>query len=75
MVAAMAAVHAGHPRRVIAAVPVAPPEVCEALGDLADEVICLVTPERLGAVCAWYEDFSDTPDAELCELLATAAPA
>jgi putative phosphoribosyl transferase len=73
MAAAIDAVHTCRPRRVVVAVPVAPPEICEALGDLADEVICLVTPARLHAVGAWYQDFTQTGDAEVGELLDAAA--
>ncbi len=73
MAAAIDAVRSRDPARVIAAVPVAPPEICDALTDRADEVICLVTPTRLYAIAAWYEDFAQTTDDEVTELLAAAA--
>jgi putative phosphoribosyl transferase len=73
MAAAIDAVRSRGPAHVIAAVPVAPPEICDALTDRADEVICLVTPTRLHAVGAWYEDFAQTTDAEVTELLDAAA--
>jgi erythromycin esterase-like protein/predicted phosphoribosyltransferase len=72
MAAAVLAVREEHPARVIVAVPVADPRVCEELRKIADEVVCLATPERLGAVGAWYEDFSQTTDEEVRELLARA---
>ena len=54
---------------VVAAVPVAPPPACEALRALADEVVCLRTPPSFVAVGAWYDDFSETSDAEVRSLL------
>ena len=73
MAAAIDAVRSRDPARVVAAVPIAPPEICDALTDRADEVICLVTPTRLLAVGAWYEDFAQTTDDEVTELLYAAA--
>lgn len=69
MAAAIDAVRTRKPARVISAVPVAPPEVCDALGDRADEVVCLLTPVRLHAVGAWYRDFAQTGDDEVRALL------
>ena len=72
MAAAIRAVRSRGPQRVIVAAPVAPPEICEALGDLADEVVCLVTPPRLFSVGAWYRDYAPTSDAEVRDLLEAA---
>ncbi len=58
------------PKRIIVAVPVAPPEVCQELKEEVDEVICLLTPEWLYAIGLWYEDFSPTTDEEVRNLLA-----
>ncbi|MGZ6601191.1 MAG: phosphoribosyltransferase, partial [Gaiellaceae bacterium] len=69
MLAAVRAVRLDEPSRVVVAVPVADPEVCRSLGVEADEVVCLRTPERLGAVGLWYEDFRQTSDEEVRELL------
>ena len=60
MLAAVRAVRLDDPARVIVAVPVADPDVCRSLGAEADDVVCLRTPERLGAVGLWYEDFTQT---------------
>ncbi len=57
---------------VVAAVPVAPPPACHALRALADEVVCLRTPPSFVAVGAWYDDFSETSDDEVRELLGVA---
>ncbi|BAY26873.1 phosphoribosyltransferase [Calothrix sp. NIES-2100] len=58
------------PYRIVVAVPVAPPEICEQLSELVDEVVCLKIPERMYAVGVWYEDFSQTTDDEVRHLLA-----
>ncbi|MGB8649712.1 MAG: phosphoribosyltransferase family protein [Mycobacteriales bacterium] len=55
--------------RVLLAVPVAPADTVGTLGDDADEVICLQTPERFSAVGEWYADFSQTTDDEVTRLL------
>jgi predicted phosphoribosyltransferase len=54
---------------VVVAVPVAPPPACESLRAVADEVVCLRTPSAFTAVGAWYDDFSETTDDEVRELL------
>jgi predicted phosphoribosyltransferase len=70
MWAAVHAVRQEDPARVVVAVPVADPDVCEALRGVADEVVCLSTPKPFRAVGVWYEDFSQTTDDEVRELLA-----
>jgi erythromycin esterase-like protein/predicted phosphoribosyltransferase len=72
MLAAVRAVRQDDPAKVIVAVPVAAPEVCKALQAVADEVICVLTPEPMRAVGLWYDDFSQTGDEEVRELLARA---
>ncbi|WP_129657104.1 phosphoribosyltransferase [Rothia halotolerans] len=59
---------------VVLAVPVAPPRLVDSLaaaGD-ADEVVCLHAPRDFGAVGAFYEDFSQTSDAEVVRILGAA---
>src|SRR5919106_85931 len=58
--------------RVVVAVPVADPGVCQTLRNVADDVVCLSTPRRLHAVGVWYDDFSQTSDDEVRALLARA---
>jgi putative phosphoribosyl transferase len=73
MLAAVRAVRTRQPARVIVAVPVADPEVCERLQRAADEVVCVSMPRPMLAVGAWYEDFSQVSDEQVHELLARAA--
>ncbi len=73
MRAAAAALRAQGAGRLVAAVPVAPKETCDALRDLMDDVICAVTPEPFLAVGEWYDDFSQTSDADVRNLLRLAA--
>jgi putative phosphoribosyl transferase len=60
------------PQRIIIAVPVAPLDTCNELSVEVDEVVCLMTPEQFCAIGLWYEDFTQTSDREVCELLAVA---
>ena len=73
MAAAIDAVRAHEPARIIGAVPVAPQDTCEALKDRADEMMCLVMPSRMYSVGGWYEDFTETEDAEVRSLLERAS--
>lgn len=69
MQAAVLALKEVEPARVVAAVPVAPADACEALRSVADETVCALTPEPFEAVGRWYEDFEQTTDAEVQALL------
>ena len=66
---AIAAVKRHNPHRIIAAIPVAPPPVCQELAKMVDRVECLVTPPDLMAIGRWYNDFSQTSDEEVRSLL------
>ena len=58
------------PARIVVAVPVAAPSTCEELRREVDEVVCHATPEPFMAVGRFYDDFSQTTDEEVRELLA-----
>ena len=73
MRAAVVALRQRHPARLVVAVPIASAATCEEFRDLVDEVVCAQTPEPFLAVGYWYEDFSQTKDEEVRELLALAA--
>src|SRR6266850_1630630 len=70
MRAAVKALRQREPARIIVAVPTASPETCEELKAEVDEVDCAITPEPFHAVGYWYEDFTQTTDQEVRELLA-----
>jgi predicted phosphoribosyltransferase len=72
MRAAVRAVRQLDPSRVVVAVPVGAWETCQDLREVADDVICAITPEPFRAVGLWYADFSQTTDAEVRQLLALA---
>lgn len=69
MKAAVEAVRAHGPTRIVVAVPVGAPDTCRELSGVADEVVCARTPEPFAAVGQWYRDFSETTDAEVRALL------
>jgi predicted phosphoribosyltransferase len=70
MRAAIQASRQQQPARIVVAVPTSSPDICEALKAEADEVICAMTPEPFFAVGHWYDDFTQTTDEEVRELLA-----
>jgi putative phosphoribosyl transferase len=72
MRAAVKALRRQRPARIVVAVPIGAASTCDEFQDIADECICAVTPEPFRAVGLWYEDFSQTGDDEVAELLARA---
>jgi predicted phosphoribosyltransferase len=74
MRAAVMALRERHPARLVVAVPIASPATCAEFQDEVDEIVCARTPEPFHAVGLWYEDFSQTTDDEVRDLLARAAP-
>ncbi len=71
MRAAAAAVRQRAPAAIIVAVPVAPPATCDGLkaDPNIDDVVCPLRPEYFSAVGTWYEDFAQTADDQVRELL------
>lgn len=69
MRAAVQAVRAQKPARVVVAVPVGAPDTCREFAEVADEIVCARTPEPFSAVGQWYRDFSQTTDEEVRALL------
>jgi len=59
--------------KIVVAVPVGPPDTCKEFEDEADEVVCASAPEFFQAVGQYYDDFSQTSDDEVRQLLAKAA--
>ena len=70
MRAALSALRAMHPTRLVCAVPVAAPESLEAVEDLCDEVVCLLAPSDFYAVGQFYDDFLPVRDDDVVALLA-----
>ena len=70
--AAIAALRQQDPARIVVAVPVAPPSIRNQLQAEVDDVICVLAPEELYAIGVWYENFSQTTDDEVRDLLARA---
>src|SRR5919106_268729 len=73
MLAAAQAIRKLRPQRLIVAVPVSAPETCNYFRSEVDEIVCAETPRPFQAVGLWYEDFSQTTDEEVRDLLERAA--
>lgn len=69
MRAAIRALQAQHPARLIVGVPTAAGSTYLELRSEVDEFVALMTPEPFYGVGEWYQDFSQTSDAEVTELL------
>jgi predicted phosphoribosyltransferase len=69
MTAAVKAIRAHQPARVVVAVPVGAPDTCQEMQEVADQVVCARTPQPFSAVGLWYRDFSETSDDEVRALL------
>lgn len=69
MIAALHAIRAKKPQKLVCAVPVAPPDTLEKVRPLADEVVCLYAPEMFYAVGQFYMDFPQVSDDQVMELL------
>ena len=67
--AAVRALSAQRPARLIVAVPTAAGSTCRELRPEVDELVALMTPELFSGVGEWYQDFSQTSDAEVTNLL------
>ena len=72
MRAAVTALRRQDPKRIIVAVPTASPDVCDEFKAEVDEILCGMTPTPYYAVGAWYEDFSQTTDEEVQQLIQAA---
>ena len=70
MRAACAVARAMGARRVVAATPVAPTDAIASLHEVADDVIAVESPRRFFAIGEFYDDFTQTTDAEVVQLLA-----
>jgi putative phosphoribosyl transferase len=73
--AALRATRARKPKKLVLAVPVAPPESMAEMRAEADEVVCLEDYESFGAIGYYYSDFRQTSDQEVIDTLARFAQA
>jgi putative phosphoribosyl transferase len=67
--AALRALRAKRPRRLLLAAPVCARETASRLARIADDIVCLSAPVQFLAVGAWYEDFPQSTDDEVLDLL------
>lgn len=67
--AALRALRRGHPERLVLATPVAPPQTLASLRSECNDVFCLLAPDEFHAVGEFYDDFTQTSDAEVIGLL------
>lgn len=63
------------PEKTVVAVPVSAPQTCDEYRIGVDEIVCAVTPEPFLGVGRWYDDFSQTSDEEVHDLLERARAA
>ena len=69
MQAAVTVLRQHKPEKIIIATPVAALPAVEKLTTQVDDFVCSIKPKLLGAVGFWYEDFTQTTDREVCDLL------
>ena len=74
MRAAVTALRQKEPARIVVAVPVGAASTCAEFQSIADECVCAIAPENFRAVGLWYDDFAQTGDDEVCDLLTRATP-
>jgi predicted phosphoribosyltransferase len=70
MRAAVQSVRQQQPARIVVAVPTAAPQTCDEFRHEVDEIVCAITPEPFYGVGMWYQNFSQTTDEEVQDLLA-----
>ncbi|OGM94646.1 hypothetical protein A2524_00275 [Candidatus Wolfebacteria bacterium RIFOXYD12_FULL_48_21] len=58
-----------NPKKIIVAVPIAPPDSLSEISGLVDEVVCLSTPEYMGAIGSFYDSFPQVEDSEVIALM------
>lgn len=69
MICALHALRNKNPAKLVCAVPVAPPDTLKKIAGLADEVVCLATPDNFQAVGQFYQYFPQVNDDEVIDIL------
>ncbi len=70
--AALETVRRQQPQKIIVAVPIAAPVSCKQLEAQVDQMVCLITPQPLYSISCWYQNFSQTSDRQVQQLLTQA---
>lgn len=70
MRAAISGLRRRDPKKIVVAVPVAPPRTVAELRREADEVVCLYEPENFSAIGSFYQDFRQLSDEEVVQIMA-----
>lgn len=73
MRAALRALRQQQPAQLVVGVPVSSPETCQEFQTEVDDIVCAMTPRPFHSVGLWYDDFSQTTDDEVRDLLHRAA--
>jgi putative phosphoribosyl transferase len=69
MTAAILAIERQQPAQIVVAVPIAASGALEEIRTLVNLVVCPMVPESFSSIGSWYEDFSQTTDAQVCAAL------
>lgn len=69
MLAAVKALRQESPEQIVVAVPIADPVICREFESEVDDVVCVETPQPFRAVGLWYDNFAQTTDQEVRDLL------
>lgn len=69
MISALHGLRNRNPAKLICAIPVSPPETLKKVAALADEVVCLMSPDDFRAVGQFYVDFPQVEDEEVIQIL------
>ncbi len=75
VIAAIPALKRHRPERLVLAIPVAPPDTAQRLGEMVDELVVLATPDPFWAVGEFYDEFAQVSDEDVCALLRRGEPA
>ncbi len=73
MRAAITTLRTQNPREIVVAVPLAPASLCRELAQEVDRLVCLLMPESFQAIGFWYDNFTQTTDEEVRQLLGQVA--
>lgn len=73
MRAALKALRQQQPAQIVVGVPISSPDICREFEDEVDKIVCAKTPRPFYSVGLWYDDFSQTTDEEVRDLLKQAA--